>query len=354
MKVKVAIIGCGLIGAQWDADADASKPSLTHANAFSRHPGSTVTAFCDHDPAKAAAAAARWGGTAYSDPAALFAEQAIDLAVVAASSAARWAVVAPALAAQVKVLVIEKPLAPTLGEAMRLAAAIESAGIRSVVNFSRHWDPSMVALREQIAAGEYGAVERLVGTYGKGVANNGSHMIDLAAFLCKARPQQARALGSPLDAGESDWCGGIDRAVDAQVSLVTPDGTPIELTMLGTDQRNFTCFELRLIGSKGIFDMALGGRRLARTPLQADPDYAGYTIPGTPQALPARALESLDRMADEALRLARGEIDAPSCDAATALRTAQTVEAINLSAREGGRWVALSALPQLNKPGEPS
>jgi hypothetical protein len=75
------------------------------------------------------------------------------------------------------------------------------------------------------------------------------------------------------------------------------------------------------------------------TPLQDDPNYAHYTIPGEPQVLPARAMEAMDLMAAEALQLARGEIAQSSCDVQNALLTALTVEAINSS---GGAWIDIN------------
>ncbi len=338
-RLNVAIIGCGLIGAQWDADDTSPAFSLTHAAGFSKHPRAQLVAMCDHDADKARQAARRWGAPAhFSDPAELFAATRVDVAVVAASSAARWEVIAPALAAGVKVLVIEKPLATTLDESRKLAAAIEAAGAKSIINFSRHWDPSMRALRERINTGAMGPLQRLVGTYGKGITNNGSHMIDLAAFLCDARPVRARSLGSPLDASEADWSAGRDRAWDAQIEFERRDGSRIQLTMLATDQGAFTCFELRIIGRLALCEMRKGGREIVVTDIKDDPNYAGYRIPGHATAQPARALEAMDLMADEALRLAAGEIDASSCDARNALSTALAVDAINRSAHSDGLW----------------
>lgn len=345
MTVNVAIVGCGLIGTEWDAGLPAANWSLTHASGFSKHPEARLLALCDQDLARAQKAAARWGASAaYDDPRALFAAQPVDIAVVAASSAARWSVVEPALAAGVKVLVIEKPLATTLAESRRLAQAVAAAGVQSVVNYSRRWDPAMRELRERIRSGGLGALQRFNATYGKGISNNGSHMIDLVGFLCDGLPRRARALGSPLPPTEADWSIGKDRAMDAQVEYVDAAGRHFLLTMLGTDQSRFTAFELRVVGSLGLADFRRGGRQLAYTPLQADPNYAGYVVPGEPQPLEARLLESMERMADEAVQLAQGALERSSCDVHTALRTALTVEAINISALEQERWVDIAAL----------
>ncbi|WP_333874410.1 Gfo/Idh/MocA family protein [Methylobacter sp.] len=342
--VNVAIIGCGLIGAQWDAFVQQPSVSLTHAAGFSKHPDACLVAVCDQNIQKTEQAAQRWGARAYTDQDRLFAENPVDVAVIATSSAARWSVVKAALAANVKVLVIEKPLASTLAESRKLVAEIDAAGIKSVVNFSRHWDPSMRRLRDSLSQGEFGPIQRIVGTYGKGISNNGSHMIDLVAFLCNAKPVKARALGSPLEPGEALWSSGKDRALDAQIVFADAAGKQFHLTMIATDQTAFTCFELRVIGTRAFCELALGGRKITYTPVRDDPHYAGYTIPGEPEAQSARGMEAMDRMADEALQLALGRIGESSCDVHTALLTALTVEAVNLSESEGGSCIEIASL----------
>lgn len=344
-RFNVAIIGCGLIGAQWDAKDTSPAFSLTHAAGFSKHPRAQLVAMCDHDADKARQAAQRWGAQAsYSNPSTLFARHQVDIAVVATASTARWEVVAPALAAGVKVLVIEKPLATTLDECRKLASAIGAAGVKSIINFSRHWDPCMNDLRQRIRKGGMGSLQRLVGTYGKGITNNGSHMIDLCALLCDARPVRARSLGSPLDFTEADWKQGKDRAWDAQIEFEREDGSCIQLTMLATDQSAFTCFELRVIGRKAICDISKGGRSIVYTEIKDDPNFAGYRIPAEAVPQPSSALQAMDLMVDEALRLAAGETQASSCDTHNALLTALTVEAINSSAHGDGHWQQIALL----------
>lgn len=343
--IRVGIIGCGLIGTEWDRATSVDAPALTHARAFSQHPRAKLVALCDNDGERARSAAQYWQVShVYTDTQKMFAEQNIDIAVVATSSATRWVVIKPALAAGVKVLVIEKPISTSLEESRRLLAAIDIAGVRTLVNYSRNWDPSMCEVKCRIAAGAMARVQRIVATYGKGIGNNGSHLIDLTSFLCSARPVRARALGSPFETREAVWETAGDCTWDAQVEFVDASGSIINLTLLGTDRRAFTCFELRIIGEKAIFELSMGGRHLSWIELQNDPNFAGYVIPGLAMRLEPRYLESMQEMADEAVRLAEGEINKARCDAHAALRTALVVEAIRLSAQGDGQWINLDTL----------
>jgi predicted dehydrogenase len=343
--IRIAIIGCGLIGTEWDRTTPSNSPALTHAGAFSQHRRAKLVALCDRDEERALSAARYWRvAHAYSDPKQLFAEHSIDVAVISASSSARWDIIEPALAACVKVLVIEKPLATSLEESRRLVAAIYSSGAQSVVNYSRNWDPSIRDLKLRIASGDMGKVQRVVATYGKGIVNNGSHLIDITGFLCNAWPVRARALGSPLQVSEAEWSPTGERAWDAQVEFTDANGVKINLTLLGTDQQAFTCFELKIIGQNAIFEMSMGGRRLNWIKLQDDPNFIGYVIPAPAVALPSHYLEAMQEMANEVIQLAAGDIASVSCNAHTALRTAMAVEAIQLSAQGDGEWIGLDTL----------
>ena len=358
--VRVAIVGCGQIGSRWDAPSFTSQPdtspsssantpaSLTHAAAFTRHEGAEVVAFCDADRARADEAAARWGvPAAHDDVSAMLRAVSIDVLVVATVSAVRNSVVEAALAAGVKTFVIEKPLATTLAESRQLVQRLEDAGAQALVNYLRHWDVAMADLRERRRQGQFGVLQRLLGLYGKGLSNNGSHLTDLAGLLCDAQPVRARALGSPLPASEADWSAGADPAIDAQVLLRMADGAELQLDLLATDASAFSCFELRLIGTRAMAQVSQGGRRIEWTPIIADPHFAGYRIPGAAQRLPSGLLQAMDGMADEAVRMVRaakpgGHPLRPSCSARDALRTASTVDAIRQSARAGGVWIPIA------------
>jgi len=343
--IHVAIIGCGLIGTEWDRTTNANSPALTHAGAFSRNKRARLVALCDQDEDRARSAAKHWQvDHFYSDPIKMFAELKIDVVVVSAPSTVRWSVIEPAITSRVKVIVIEKPLATSIDESRRIVNAMSDAGVLSVINYSRNWDPSMRELKSRIALGEMGRVQRVVAMYGKGLGNNGSHLIDLTGYLLGGEPFRVRALGSPIDEGEADWSKTQERAWDAQVEYVDDKGCITNLTLLGTDQRCFTCFELKVIGRKSIFDLSMGGRRQNWTDLQEDPNFEGYTVPAPATALIPRYLESMQEMVKEVIQIAAGENTKVGCDALAALRTAITVEAIQLSAKEDGKWITLDSL----------
>jgi predicted dehydrogenase len=344
-QVRVAIIGCGQIGTDWDYGISINSSPLTHAGAYYQHPRAELVALCDQDECKVNKAGAKWQVPyMYTDTKELFANHSIDVAVIATSTRTRTSVITPALDAGTRLLVIEKPLASTLGECRQLIAAMDALGAYSVVNFTRNWDPSILRVRDRIKRGEMGKMQRIVAYYGKGISNNGSHIIDLTRLLCNAYPVRARALNSPLDACEADWSTTGDQTMDAQIEFIDANNVSLNLTLLGTDHRNFTCFELRAIGQKAIFELTLGGRRLHWSAIQDDSHYSGYRVPGKHVALKARYPEAMRMLADEVVNLSLGKTTTVSCNAQTALRTALAIEAVRQSATKGGQWIKLDDL----------
>ncbi len=342
-KSGVAIIGCGQIGAMWDAP-DSQGPFLTHAGAFAHHPQAELLAFCDSDAARAEAARARWSHVAPQAQAFADVAQMMDalqgraqIVVLAAASQARAALLGPILEAKPRLLVIEKPLATTLAESRTMVQRLAAHGQTVLVNYSRHWDSALQALLREIHAGRWGRVQRLQGWYGKGISNNGSHMIDLARQLLQARVSAVRAAPALLPAAEADWSEGRDPALDAQLRLQNARGE-WQLDMLATDQRHFTCFALNIMLEGGCIEISQGGRAISVREVINDPDYSSYRIPGAPQPRTASTLDALPNLVREALNFVQGKSCQLSCTAGDAHAVALAVDALKQSAASDQRW----------------
>jgi predicted dehydrogenase len=328
----VALIGCGRVGSQWDEDRPAGTPALTHAAAFQRASRASLVALCDPDPERLASAArARGVSRQYTSSAALFGELVPDIAIIATPTAVRREPIEAALQAGVATLVCEKTIASSLEEGRELAERLGSAKV--FINYLRRWDKAMRDWRARIARGELGKLQRAVGWYGKGLFNNGTHLIDLVLFLAGASALRARAGARRLDSGEADWNKGADPTFDAEV--VFPD---FVLTLLGTDHRHATVFELDLLGTDGRLRISEGGRRLEAWAAKSDPVTPGYRV-----LQPARAGEpglqhAMETLAEEAVSASLGENVTPMCAPQDALASLAIADAIRRSAAAGGAW----------------
>jgi predicted dehydrogenase len=172
-----------------------------HARAVLAHPTAELVAVANWRPESAAKLAERYGiPRVASDWEALAGDPGVDAAIVATPNALH-APQAIALLRNGKHVMVEKPMATTVAECDAMIAAAERSGASLMVAHCWRFREEVVALRDRIAAGEFGEV---VKTRGYGVHANwgpsgwftqrelagggalvdmGVHAIDTARFL---------------------------------------------------------------------------------------------------------------------------------------------------------------------------
>ncbi len=119
--------------------------------------GIRVVAGWDHEPGRLEKAAGGFGLRAYDDVDALLANADIQAVIIAAETA-RHAELVERAAAVGKAIVLQKPMALTLGEADRIVSAVERAGVPFTLAWQMRVDPQNVEMREMIRGGTLGRV----------------------------------------------------------------------------------------------------------------------------------------------------------------------------------------------------
>jgi len=149
MMVRIGIVGLGTAG-------------RLLIPAIERHPHARLVAVADLVAEVRESFAARHGAKACADIAELLALDEVDAVYIATPTHLHHEHVMAAIAAGKHVLV-EKPMAPTIDEALAMAQAAERAGLCLSVGHSHGYDLPIQAMREIVASGEFGAV-RLINT----------------------------------------------------------------------------------------------------------------------------------------------------------------------------------------------
>jgi UDP-N-acetyl-2-amino-2-deoxyglucuronate dehydrogenase len=140
-----AVIGCGDV-------------SVVHLQAIANLAGIDLVGVCDVDPARAGAAAARYGVPAFADHRRLLEATGPEVVHVCTPHDQHVPVALDCLDAGVAVLV-EKPVAHTIAEADRLiAAAREHPGVKAGICLQNRYNATAGAARELLTSGEVGAV----------------------------------------------------------------------------------------------------------------------------------------------------------------------------------------------------
>ncbi len=158
---RAGLVGCGRIGTLWETDPPIP---VTHAGALAVLPQTQLVAGASRGAEHLQAFGKRWGVDAlYLDYREMFAREKLDIVCIATHPGLHRPIVEAAVAAGVKGILCEKPLALSLADADALVAACRSAGCVLSVNHSRRWDP---AHRQAKAMVEQGLIGELVALYG--------------------------------------------------------------------------------------------------------------------------------------------------------------------------------------------
>jgi predicted dehydrogenase len=126
--------------------------------------GMKLVACCGRDEAKIAAFAAQFGGTPYTDFHRMLGEAALDLLIVALPPYAHGGEVEAAAKAGVHVLV-EKPIALSLGQARSMTDAASDAGIVAACGFMYRFGDAVERWNQAAAAGETGRAGLFAGHF---------------------------------------------------------------------------------------------------------------------------------------------------------------------------------------------
>jgi myo-inositol 2-dehydrogenase/D-chiro-inositol 1-dehydrogenase len=193
--VRIACIGCGFIG----------RRHLENAAAME---GVPVAALADLNLAAAEAFQHDFGGGyATDDPQRIFADPEID-AVVIATHHDSHTPLALAAAAAGKHILIEKPMALTVEECRRIAAAAEKAGVVLTVNFKFRMAPAVLAAKRHVPhpVATFGqlAMNRMPdGIWVRDPARGGGlilatacHVLDMIYWLNESEPVRVYAEGA--------------------------------------------------------------------------------------------------------------------------------------------------------------
>ena len=299
------------------------------ASAFAAVPETEIVAVFDHGEQTRAEFAACWGELpTYGDYDLMLAEIQPDILCIATRQTMHAAQIEAAVAAGVRGILCDKPLATTLAEMDRIVAAC--AGVPLAFALDRRWYPAYRQLRQVIADGLLGAVTSIVAYGLPNAINHGCHWYDAVLGL--------------LDDPEPLWVSGFlhdvsDEPVDSRRRM-----DPAGRMQLGLD--NGAVAYITGDGPKSIgFDIAGADGRLA---VYADATEAWHWREGAPAplalALPATAgsWSAGPAMVADLVRAMR-DGGRTACDIAAARRATEIGFALHSSAAQNGAKIILPA-----------
>ncbi len=247
---RVGIIGCGRISSIFDDDPNQTL-IYSHAGAFNAVPKTKLVAAADTDKQRLKGFGKRWGvDKLYSSYEEMLQKEKLDILVIAVSNHLHYEIIKKASKYPLKTIFCEKPFTDSVLKAKQATSLCNQKNIILTIDHSRRWDEITHKLNKYIANGEIGPIEKVTIYYTRGIANTGSHIMDLLRiFFGDAINIQS------LDQGEN-----ISNETDPSLTVSANFANGTQCLLLGFDTLNFGLLEFDLVGKDGRIKILAGGR----------------------------------------------------------------------------------------------
>jgi predicted dehydrogenase len=235
-----------------------------HLRVLSSQPGCVLVAVADPVADALDAATAQSGAQGFAEPLAMIAEADLDAVVIAAPTTAHVPLALAAIERGIPVLV-EKPLAATVQEAMRIVDASRQRGVRVQVGHVERFNPAVLELGRLLEAGwlssVYAIASRRAGPFPARIRDVGvtvdlaTHDVDILSWIAGERPVRVYAeLAQRLHATHEDLLFGL---------LHFPSGATgmLDVNWLTPAKRR----QLVVVGDEGMFELDYLTQRLTFT-----------------------------------------------------------------------------------------
>jgi predicted dehydrogenase len=345
--MTTALIGCGRIGFLLEEDPLRYKPCTHYGGATAA--GMEITHACDIDRDRLnrfgdAAGVPR--GNRYAGYRELLADARPDAVIIASWTETHAPIAIEAARRGAKVIVLEKPMAPSLRECRAIIDECDGRGAALIISHERRYDSRYRKVRDMIERGAIGEVRTvhatmltgghrgrsLVARGGGPLLHDGTHLVDMVRFLFgEITSVQGEFRRDSRRSGFEDR---------ASAWLTTGGGVDIFLEAGGP--RDYFQFELEISGSRGKIVIGNGYERLYAP--RASRFYTGFRdLDEAP--FPAFKRNNCFRaLYGEARQALRGKAS-PASSGRDGYRALEVIHAIYLSSHLNRKTLSLPIAP---------
>lgn len=336
MRRRAVLVGAGKVGAGYATDPVMARhyPYASHAQVLATHPELDWGAVVDADPAVAEAVRRRWGvargGTRLVEVCEGYAP---EIAVLATPPEERLSVLSEL--PSVRAVLVEKPLGRDEPAARRFLDACRERQILVQVNLWRRADDRLRDIRARLGD-LLGEVQTAFVTYGNGLHNNGTHMVDAVRMLL-GEVASVRSVPESL----RDAHGPIVGDVHVAATLVLRTGVTVHLAPL--DFRAYRENGLDLWGTRARLTVFQEGLVTSLHEVRENRAMSGEREIASDESVrlePGCGTAFL-RIYDNLLAAIAGREELVS-DGESALRSAHVIDLVERSARERGTTLTVA------------
>ena len=245
--LRAAIIGCGRQG----EGRTGSGMAHLHAAGYARREDCEIVALCDLKAENAELFAQQHapGAALYTDYKAMLRAGKLDMVSICLWPHLHAEAIIACAKAGVRAVHSEKPMAPTWGEALRLAAACEKSGTQLTFNHQRRFLPAFQTAKRLADEGKIGALTRLEGAC-HNMIDWGTHWLDMMFFFNHETP--ALWVLGQVDARE--WHEVFGLPFEHQAICEFKFANRVRAVLFTGEDSDIGC-QMRLIGTEGVIEL---------------------------------------------------------------------------------------------------
>ena len=249
-KMRAAIIGCGRQG----EGRTGSGMAHLHATGYTRRKDTQIAALCDikRENAEAFAEQHAPGAAVYTDYKTMLRVEKLDFVSVCLWPHLHAEMIIACAKAGVRAVHSEKPMAPTWGEALKIAAAVKKSGTQLTFNHQRRFLPAFQTARRLADEGKIGTLTRIEGAC-HDMIDWGTHWLDMMFFFNHETP--ALWVLGQVDAREWHEVFGLPFEHQAICQLKFANG--VRGVLFTGEDSDIGC-QMRLIGTEGVIELREG------------------------------------------------------------------------------------------------
>lgn len=315
MNVRIGIIGLGKIGHQFGISS-AGDP-LSHSEAYHRISNVTISLGVDPNPDARQAFQNRFpDARVFASLADVPDRTQLDVVSVCSPTPLHQEGVTAALSWRARVILCEKPLAPTVAEASTMVSECALHNCTLMTNYSRRWTPMLRTLQHLTQADSIlGTLQGACLRYNGGLQHNGTHWIDLLLTLLgpvdRAYPLETSAI----------------RESDRAESIALVWKNRLTAYLISVRDTGYSIGEGEIWGTGGLVRYYASGQQVIFQKSQPSV-WSGFKGLSEPETICTAGLEGhLLGAVTEAVQLAQFAGD-PTCSGEDGVRALQVVEMV--------------------------
>jgi len=261
-KIKAAVIGLGRIASLLEEDTLREKP-CTHAGAIADNAQCVLAAGVDTDEDRRLLFAEKWQVPVYSDAGEMLRLHTPGILAVATHPDSHYHYCRLAAQYKVPLVICEKPLAPNIGQARKIARLSANGGPVIITNHERRYSKDYIRAKEILEGGTLGALlsVRAVLYMGKTARlldmlwHDGTHLADAVMFLSNSTLKHRRTWGAKLTSrtGTAWLEGTLANEKTSTVPVVIEIGAGRDYLVFEIE---FSCEKGKLRIGNGVFEVS--------------------------------------------------------------------------------------------------